>query len=74
MNVQQLRVIPDSVPQLCRQIVAGWCDLIQQFGRLFKRAVGSPQVRPKGADYYAKALPGYKSFLSKTGGGQYRSV
>ena len=24
-------------------VSSGWCDLIEQFGRLFKRAVGSPQ-------------------------------
>ena len=32
------------------------------------------EVRSRGANYYAKALPGYKSFLSKTGGGDHLMV
>ena len=36
---------PKNCPLTPSGIVSsGWCDLIQQFGRLFKRAVGSPQA------------------------------
>ena len=38
--------IPDHLEPILKRIgivSSGWCDLIQQFGRLFKRAVGSPQ-------------------------------
>ena len=39
--------IPDHLEPILKRIgivSSGWCDLIQQFGRLFKRAVGSPQA------------------------------
>ena len=39
--------IPDHLEPILQRIgivSSGWCDLIQQFGRLFKRAVGSPQA------------------------------
>ena len=39
--------IPDHLEPILQRVgivSSGWCDLIQQFGRLFKRAVGSPQL------------------------------
>ena len=39
--------IPDHLEPILQRIgivSSGWCNLIQQFGRLFKRAVGSPQA------------------------------
>ena len=39
--------IPDHLEPILKRVglvSSGWCDLIQQFGRLFKRAVGSPQA------------------------------
>ena len=38
--------IPDHLEPILKRVgivSSGWCDLIEQFGRLFKRAVGSPQ-------------------------------
>ena len=40
-------VIPDHLEPILQRIgivSSGWCDLIQQLGRLFKRAVRSPQA------------------------------
>ena len=39
--------IPNHLEPILQRVgivSSGWCDLIQQFGRLFKRAVGSPQA------------------------------
>ena len=39
--------IPDHLEPILQRlgiVSSGWCDLIQQFGRLVKRAVGSPQA------------------------------
>ena len=39
--------IPDHLEPILKRIgvaSSAWCDLIEQFGRLFKRAVGSPQA------------------------------
>ena len=62
--------IPDHLDPILKRVgivSSGWCDLIEQFGRLFKRAVGSPQsladeAEARGQKYLQ--APGATTFVS----------
>ena len=62
--------IPDHLEPILKRVgiaSSSWCDLIEQFGRLFKRAVGSPQsladeAEARGQKYLQ--APGAKAFVS----------
>ena len=62
--------IPDHLDPILKRVgivSSGWCDLIEQFGRLFKRAVGSRQslageAEARGQKYLQ--APGATAFVS----------
>ena len=62
--------IPDHLDPILKRVgivSSGWCDLIEQFGRLFKRAVGSRQslageAEARGQKYLQ--APGAAAFVS----------
>ena len=61
--------IPDHLDPILKRVgivSSSWCDLIEQFGRLFKRAVGAPQslvdeAQARGQKYLQ--APGAAAFL-----------